>query len=76
MHVVVCNILSQIFFAWQIAHVILFEISENLSIVTASAGNWNVKYQWEVVTKQHALQGDGSSCGVYVMKVLIDHIIR
>ena len=33
------------------------------------AGHWNTKYQWEFVTKQHALQRDGSSCGVYVMKV-------
>ena len=34
-----------------------------------NAGHWNVKYQWEIITKQHAFQGDSSSCGVYVMKV-------
>lgn len=34
-----------------------------------NAGHWNIKYCWEIVTMQHALQCDSSSCGVYVMKV-------
>ena len=34
-----------------------------------NADHWNMKYQWEIITKQHAFQHDSSSCGVHVMKV-------
>ena len=43
-----------------------------------NAGHWNIKYQWEAITKPHIFQSDGSSCGVYVIKVrmLVYHIIQ
>ena len=40
-----------------------------------NAGHWNMKYQCEIVTKQHALQRDGSSCGVYAILQLTSIII-
>ena len=36
-----------------------------------NAGHCSIKYCWNIVTKQHVLQQDSSSCGVYVMKVHI-----
>ena len=35
-------------------------------------GHWDkAAHKWNIVTMPHCIQKDGSSCGVYVMKVTI-----
>ena len=47
----------------------IFNVCSYYAVHQYNAGHWDLKYEWEIITKQHAIQCDCSSCGVFVMKV-------
>ena len=57
-----------------IINFVILQFCSTFSKHQFSYGFWKKLYRWRVFGKSHSVQRDGSSCGVFVMKVLFSKL--